>query len=181
MPDEPTTPAVNEHGYPDATPVAEMATGHQAAYWKYQSRKHEQRASQAPDAAELEALRAAAAELSTRKAADLSDTERLQKVADDAKAEALAAKAAADAATSELLKLQVAGEQKLSAAQARWLVGTTKEELEASAAQLLADFAPSGMSATPAPRAGGARGSDVGGTTTVDAGAELYRQRHNKN
>lgn len=32
---------LNEHGYPDNTPVAEMAAEHQAAYWKYHSRKHE--------------------------------------------------------------------------------------------------------------------------------------------
>lgn len=37
-------PQLNANGYPDNTPVTEMETAHQAAYWKHQSRKHEARA-----------------------------------------------------------------------------------------------------------------------------------------
>jgi hypothetical protein len=36
-------PQVNEHGFPDRTPVADMAPEQQAAYWKHQARKHEDR------------------------------------------------------------------------------------------------------------------------------------------
>jgi len=36
-------PKVNEHGFPDATPVKDMTEGQQAAYWKHQARKHEDR------------------------------------------------------------------------------------------------------------------------------------------
>ena len=32
---------VNEHGYPDKTPVADMTIEQQVAYWKYHARKHE--------------------------------------------------------------------------------------------------------------------------------------------
>lgn len=48
---------VNEHGYPDATPVADMTQEQQTAYWKFHARKHETRAQQ--HAAELEQLRTA--------------------------------------------------------------------------------------------------------------------------
>lgn len=174
------TVTVNEHGYPDATPVADMVPEHQAAYWKYQSRKHEQRASTAPDAAEVERLRAADAELATRKAADLSETERLQKERDDAAA--LAATNATTAATAvrDALVLRVAIDKGLTTEQADRLQGTTKEELEADADKLKALFAPAG-GGSGATRVGGPRGADVGGSSTVESGAERYRAKHNKN
>lgn len=36
-------PVVNEFGFPDKTPVKDMTAAHQAAYWRHQSRKHEDR------------------------------------------------------------------------------------------------------------------------------------------
>ncbi|MFJ4768455.1 hypothetical protein ACIP88_04960 [Streptomyces uncialis] len=176
-------PAVNEHGYPDGTPTADMSAEHQVAYWKHHARKHEQRASQAPDAAELERLRAADAELATRKAADLSETERLQKERDDAAALAAANAATAAAATAELLRVQVAADKGLTVAQAKRLQGSTKEELEADADALKAEFGQTGNqdSAGGSSRSGGARGSDVGGTKSVSTGAERYRSKHGKN
>ncbi|MGW1553915.1 hypothetical protein [Streptomyces sp. NPDC002346] len=174
--------AVNEHGYPDNTPTSEMTPEHQAAYWKFQSRKHEQRASQAPDAAELERLRQADADLKARQASELTETQRLQKERDDAAALAATNAAAAATATAELLKFQVAAEKQLTPAQAGWLKGSTKAELEASAAQLLADFAPATPGTPPpSPRAGGDRGSDVGGTSSVASGEERYRAKYGKN
>jgi hypothetical protein len=173
-------PQVNEHGYPDATPIAEMSAEHQAAYWKHQSRKHEQRASAAPDAAELERLRAAEAELATRKAAELTETERLQAERDAAAAEAATAKATAEAATRRALVLEVAAEKGLTPAQSARLQGSTKEELEADADALLSMFGNAGAGQTPPPRVGGPRGGDVNAITTVSAGAERYRQKHGK-
>ncbi|WP_329168286.1 hypothetical protein OG709_29835 [Streptomyces sp. NBC_01267] len=181
MPDEITTPAVNEHGYPDATPVTEMAAEHQAAYWKYQSRKHEQRASQAPDAAELEQLRAAAAELTAHKAGQLSDAERLQaeKAAETDKR--TAAERERDEARAEALRLRVAAEKALTPAQADRLRGSTREELEADADELLSLFPASSMSPAPVARAGGPRGVDVGASASTASGAERYRAKHGKN
>ncbi|WP_328742899.1 hypothetical protein OG436_29345 [Streptomyces caniferus] len=189
MPEEitpPAPPAVNEHGFPDNTPTAEMSPEHQVAYWKHHARKHEQRANGAPDAAELERLRAAEAELNTRKQADMTESQRLQAAADAAQAAANAAEAKAAEATAQLLRVQVATEKSLTPAQATWLQGATKEELEASAAKLLADFAPAGSGegaqGGSAHRSGGARGSDVGGgASSIETGAELYKQRHSKN
>lgn len=181
MPEPETPPAVNEHGYPDNTPTAEMTPEHQAAYWKFQSRKHEQRASQAPDSTELERLRAIETELNARKAADLTDAERLQAEKDAADAARLTAERERDEARADALRITVAAEKGLTPAQAKRLQGSTKEELETDADDLLKDFAPSGFG-TPQPRAGGDRGGDVGGSTrTTATGAELYRQRHAKN
>ncbi len=178
------TPTLNEHGYPEGKPVADMEPAHQVAYWKYHARKHEDRANAAPDAAELERLRQADADLKARQASELTETQRLQKERDDAAALAATEAAKAAAATAELLKLQVAAEKQLTPAQAAWLRGSTKEELEASAAQLLADFTPSGQGGGDSggsTRSGGNRGGDVGGAKTVSAGADLYRERHGKN
>lgn len=170
-------PQVNEHGYPDNTPTSEMTPEHQVAYWRHHARKHEARANAAPDATELERLRAAEAELTTRKAADLSETERLQKERDDAAALAATNAATAAAATAELLKLQIIGEKELTPAHAAFLTGTTREELEASADALKALV--TAGNPTP-PRVGGNRGSDVGSTNSVKSGAELFRERHGK-
>jgi hypothetical protein len=173
-------PTVNEHGYPDATPIADMSTEHQAAYWKHQSRKHEQRANAGPDAAELERLRAADAELAQRKAADMTETERLQKEAADAKAEAEAARAAAAEVTSQLIRTTVATAKQLTAEQAKWLQGSTKEELEASADQLIAAFGNTTPPDNRRPPTGS--GSDVNpGGKTVSSGEARYKARHGSN
>lgn len=40
----PASPTLNEHGFPDATPVAEMTQEQQTAYWRHKARKHEKNA-----------------------------------------------------------------------------------------------------------------------------------------
>jgi hypothetical protein len=175
-----TPPAVNEHGYPDNTATADMAPEHQVAYWRHHARKHEARANSAPDAAELERLRAAEAELNTRRAAELSETERLQAERDAALAAAESARAEAAQATATALRLEVATAKGLTPKQAGRLQGATREELEADADDLLTTFgtpAPQGGS----PRSGGPRGSEVGGKSSVSTGAERYRSRFGKN
>lgn len=181
------TPTVNEHGYPDGKPVAEMDPAHQAAYWKHHARKHEQRANAAPDAAELERLRQADADLKARQASELTETQRLQAERDAATALAETNAATAAAATAELLKLKVIGEKELTPAHAPFVTGTTREELEASADALKALF-PAGSSegqggsggSGGTPRSGGNRGGDVGNASTISAGEERYRAKHGK-
>ncbi|MFD9205977.1 hypothetical protein ACFVZM_06815 [Streptomyces sioyaensis] len=174
-------PKLNEHGFPDATPVVDMAPEHQAAYWKHHARKHEQRANAAPDAAELETLRSAAAELAERKKAELTDAERIQAektAADDART---VAERERDEARAELLRVRVAADKGLTVEQAARLRGSTKEELEADADELKKLFTPSAGDGNQggAHRSGGARGSDVGGSApSVSTGEELYRQRN---
>ncbi|BDM70618.1 hypothetical protein HEK616_41050 [Streptomyces nigrescens] len=172
-----TPPAVNEHGFPDNTPTADMAPEHQAAYWKHHARKHEQRAAQAPDAAELDSLRAAAKELADRKAAELSDAERLQEeksAADDART---VAERERDEARAELLRMRVAADKGLTPAQAGRLQGSTKEELEADADELKKLFAPAASSTDTTRRPSTRTGSDVGPAKSVTTGEERYKAR----
>jgi membrane protein involved in colicin uptake len=179
-------PQLNEHGYPDATPIAEMSTEHQAAYWKHQSRKHEQRASQAPDAAELERLKERDAALKKLEDEQLTETQRVQAEKDAAEAARLAAEAERDAAVAEAVRIRIAADKGLTPAQAERLRGTTKEELEADAEELLKLFGTTGQGSNGGagnggpPRSGGPRGNDVGGSKTITTGAERYRQRHGK-
>jgi hypothetical protein len=172
-------PQLNEHGYPDATPVANMAPEHQTAYWRYHSKKWETTAKAAPDATELETLRAAAAELATRKAAELTETERLQAEAAAARAEADSLRAAAAETAFELTKAQVAATKQLPAELAARLRGTTREELEADADSLLAVIQPA------APQTRGPQhqhgGSAPQPATNVADGAARYAARHGNN
>lgn len=170
-------PAVNEHGFPDATPVADMAAEHQAAYWRHHSRKWEQTAKAAPDAAELEILRAAAAELAQRKTADMTEAQRIQAEKDAADAARVAAEAERDAARSEALRIRVAADKGLTSEQAARLQGSTKEELEADADALKAMFAPASPVNHRPPTGGG---GDVGAAKGVNAGASRYAARHGK-
>ncbi|WP_241844902.1 capsid assembly scaffolding protein Gp46 family protein [Streptomyces silvensis] len=157
-----------------------MTAEHQAAYWRYHSKKWESTAKAGPDAAELERLRAADEELKTRKAADLNETERLQKERDDAAAEAATAKAEAASASRKALVLEIAADKGLTPAQAARLHGSTKEELEADADALKALFSSStsGDSSAGTHRSGGSRGGDVGATKSVSTGAERFREKH---
>lgn len=176
--DDGTKVTVNEHGYPDNTPTADMSTEHQVAYWKHHARKHEAASKAAPDAAELERLRAADAELATRKAAELSDVERVQAEKATAEAAAATARAEAEAAVRKALLLEVALSKGLTNDQAARLQGSTKEELEADADKLTSLFGAPGT--PPPPRAGGPRGGDVGSAGGVTSGAERFRQKHGK-
>lgn len=63
-------PQLNEHGYPDKTPVKDMPVDQQAAYWKHHARKHEERANAAAD---YDAVKAENARL---KAATQTDAEK---------------------------------------------------------------------------------------------------------
>lgn len=183
----PAGPALNEHGYPDATPVVEMEATHQAAYWKHHARKHEQRAAGALDAAEVQRLRDRDAALKTLEDAQLTDSQRIQAEKDVAAAEAATAKAEAEKATRRALLLEIALTKKLTVAQAERLRGATKEELEADADAYLVEVGGSGagngvQGGSGTPRSGGNRGGDVGGSkATTATGADLYRERHNKN
>lgn len=171
---------LNEHGYPDATPVADMATEHQAAYWKHFARKHEARANAAPTADELEALRTAAAELATRKAFELTETQRAQAEKDAAETARITAERERDTARTDLLRLTVAADKGLTTAQAGRLQGSTKEELEADADALKAMFgttAPVGPQ-RPVHQHGG---SAPRPSTSVSDGEARYKAQHGTN
>lgn len=60
----------NEHGFPDDTPIAQMSSEQQAAYWKYQSRKNEKRLKDQSDYADIKA------ELAKLKTDGMTDQEK---------------------------------------------------------------------------------------------------------
>lgn len=62
-----------DRGYPENTPLAEMTTEQQVAYWKHQSRKHERRANERAD---YEQLAEKASKWEEAQRAGMSDTER---------------------------------------------------------------------------------------------------------
>lgn len=74
---KPAEPApVPDKGFPENTPVADMTAQQQAAYWKHQARRHEDRAKQAPSEAELTELRAAKEERDQLRQAQMTDAEK---------------------------------------------------------------------------------------------------------
>lgn len=87
---EQTSADTAEPAFPANTPVAEMNPVQQAAYWKAQSRKHEQRAKSVPAPDELKKLRDDAAELEKVRQASMGEQERAVATA---KAEAAASTA----------------------------------------------------------------------------------------
>jgi len=96
------------------------------AKWKAMSRKHEAEAKANKDAA--------------KKLADMEDADKseVQKLTD----KATASDKAAASAGGELSRLRVAMRKGLTEAQAKRLIGTTEEELEADADALLTEFTP---------------------------------------
>jgi alanyl-tRNA synthetase len=72
-PAPPAPPVEPATGYPTDTPVAEMTTEQQAAYWKHQSRKHEERARSRED---YDAVKAKAAELDKLREQQMSEQEK---------------------------------------------------------------------------------------------------------
>lgn len=76
-------PQVNEHGFPDKTPVADMTTEQQTAYWKHQARKHE---STSKSRADYDAIKAERDQL--KKAGMSPDEQAIQDAKDQAAAEA---------------------------------------------------------------------------------------------
>lgn len=78
-------PALNEHGFPDKTPVKDMTEGQQAAYWRHQARKHEDRVK---GMADYDAIRA---ERDRLRASTQTDAEKaVEKAREEAREAALA-------------------------------------------------------------------------------------------
>lgn len=128
MPDDPTNPPKGDPPKPD--PPKPPATGDLGDAGKK---------ALADERTARKAAEKEASDLKTRLAAledkDKTETER-------AAARAESAEKRAEAAEAKALRLEVASSKGLTAAQARRLVGDTKEALEDDADELLATFAP---------------------------------------
>lgn len=179
-------PQVNEHGFPDNTPVADMPAEQQAAYWKHHARKHEQRANAAPDAAEVQRLKDRDAALKAIEDQNLTDAQRTEQERQTLTQERDSATSSVSTLTDENARLKVALKKGLTLEQAERLRGSTPEELEADADTLLSLFGGSdsgqgtGGTTSPPPRSGGNRGGDVGNPGSISAGADRYAQKHGK-
>lgn len=178
---QPETPQVNEHGYPDKTPVADMSVEQQAAYWKHHARKHENAAKAREDYDAIKAER---------------DQLKQAGMTPDEKALEQAKQAAADAARAEVtstyaarlvgaeLRAALAGKvpaDKL-AAQVEFLDHTKflTDSGEVDADRVSAYAAGFGQGGTQWPDMGqGNRGSHAA-EKGVGAGRDLYRDRNKK-
>jgi hypothetical protein len=122
MPDDPTDPTPD----PSPEPEPDKDWKAEAAKWKALARKHEDQAKANADAAKR---------LKELEDADKTEIQKLSDLAAEAQKRA-------DMAEAQLLRIQVAMAKGLTEAQAKRLVGTTREELEADADELIASFKP---------------------------------------
>lgn len=129
----------------------------EAEKWKALSRKNE---------AEAKALRPAAQKLADLEESQKSELERAQARADAAEKKALETEHAA-------LRASVALELGLTASQAKRLVGSTKEELEADAAELLADIKNTKPGTAPSSDGQGKQGEAVGDAKQITSRDQL--------
>lgn len=126
MTEETTETQVTETVTSDDTPKPTKPTD-TVEFWKQKAREQETRAKANATAAE---------KLAAFEDRDKTEAQRLTDRADAAEKRATELEARA-------LRLEVAAEQGLNAAQAKRLVGATREELEADAKELLETFKPS--------------------------------------
>jgi hypothetical protein len=147
MPDDDPTPDTDDRpddnkpdppAPPPNKPAADKDWQAEADKWKALARKHEKAA------ADLEPFARKARELEE---AGKTAEERIANERDSHRTRA-------DKAESEVLRLRVALGKGLTATQAKRLVGTTEEELEADADELLASFRPPDPSGKETPASG---------------------------
>ncbi|WP_181785078.1 hypothetical protein [Streptomyces phytophilus] len=140
--DNPETPATGDEPEPTPQPADLGDAGKKALAEERQGRREEARLRREAEA-RLKELEPLAAEAEKAREARKSAEEKLNE-------KLTAAERRAVDAEQRLLRSEVAAEKGLTAAQARRLVGATREELEADADDLLTVFGPSG---TPEPDA----------------------------
>lgn len=177
-PPAPHTPPADK-GFPEGTPVAEMSVEQQAAYWKFQSRRHEDRVKAYGDISPEKARESLSLAEQLRQAA-LSDQER---AVEEAKAEARAAAIAENAPRLVAAEFRAAAAGKLTDAQTQALVEdldltkylTDKGEVDIEKVTKKVDaFAPAAPK-TPPLGQGHRSGTPGSGVST---GADLYASRH---
>lgn len=157
---EPTTTDTTETVTPAEKPVAtETVTDWQAEAekWKTLSRKNEERAKAAEPAAK---------KLAEMEEANKTEIEKAQARADLAEKEL-------NSTRIEALRNSVALDRKLTPSQAKRLVGSTREELEADADELLADLKNSQPSAVATSEGQGKQGEPVGQAAQITSRDQL--------
>lgn len=184
----------SELGFPKDTPVADMTEKQQAAYWKHQSRKHE------------DAWKQRVGDLTPEKLQELRDKAQKHDALEYELSSATD-KAAKDAEKAAREKADAEYRPMLAETAFRVAIGDRKPEVEVEdfiadlnlsrfltddgrvdTAKVLArveQFAPATGTTTPTPRRGptptgqGQRGTTgTGDDRSIEAGRELYRSRH---
>jgi len=154
MSEETTETQVTETVTSDDTPKPTKPTD-TVEFWKQKAREQETRAKANATAAE---------KLAAFEDRDKTEAQRLTDRAD-------AAEKRAQDLEARALRLEVASEQGLTPAQAKRLVGSTREELEADAKELLETFKPS-MPDDPTSRVADSLDLGVRGEATTSGGPE---------
>jgi hypothetical protein len=178
-----------DRGFPAGTPVAEMTTEQQVAYWRHYARQHEERANARGD---YDAVKAKAAELDKIREQQMSEQEKAVKAAREAALAEGRTGALRDANTSAVRAILDAS------LQAR---GRTPEQVAAMLAHtnfesFVTDGAPDtgailghvdsiagpvtggGGNGTGTPDHGQGNRGPHGKATGIEAGAAMYRERH---
>jgi hypothetical protein len=145
----------------EATTPTEKAVDWQAEAekWKTLSRKNEETA---------KANSSAAKKLAELEEANKSEIEKAQARADAAEKEL-------NQSRIQALRAEVALDKKLTPSQAKRLVGSTREELEADADELLADLKNTAPAGAPTPDGQGKQGDPVGQTKQITSRDELSK------
>lgn len=130
------------------------------------SRKWEERAKAKEDPQAIEELKAKARRLDEIEEANKTEIEKAQ-------ARAEAAEKELSASRTDALRAQVALDKKLTPSQAKRLVGSTREELEADADELLADLKNTAPAAAASSEGQGKQGEQVGQTKQITSRDEL--------
>lgn len=187
QPPAPSTPPPGDKGYPEGTPLAEMTTEQQVAYWRTQSRKHEAEAKKRGD---YDALKTKADQFDALEAA--SRTEHEKAVEEARKAADTAARADERGKLGPQLvgaHLRAALTGRLADVQRDALITGVKTEMflsadgtvDPAAVQTWVDQVAPATTAPPgrgAPDLGQGRRSTPPAQTGVAAGAALWAERH---
>jgi hypothetical protein len=161
-----------DKGFPENTPVDQMQPEQQAAYWKHQARKHEDRSKRAPSQAELDELKRKAVEFDKVEQANKSELER----AND-KSAALE-KDLAEFRVKEL-RQRAAREVGLSLEDADFITAADLETAKDQATRLKERIG-TGTNGSGSSFQQGYQGDRNQTTSSVASGRELYRDKHAK-
>lgn len=177
------TPKLNEHGYPENTPIKEMTADHQAAYWKYHAQKHERRSKEREDYDDLKA------KLEQYEQSNMTDAEKqIQQAREEAKAEV--AQQYQGRIVDARLRGSLAGrgldddaiDQRLSFIDHKAFLSDNGEVDSDKVNAFLDASAPQGKQQVWPDMGGGNRsggsGKRAGGS--LQAGADLYAEKHTK-
>lgn len=159
MSDETNTTPEAPKPAPPAEPAQAQPEAKAETDWKAEARKWEQRARENKSAAD--------------KLAEIEESSKseAQKLAERAEK----AEAALRETTATALRNEIALTKGLTPSQAKRLVGSTREELEADANELLADLAAAAGPRAPKPDANQGRSGAGGPKTAADSFADYFR------